>query len=114
MAILRLYDRIQPMPNPKRSFVTPQSSPALPSWAASLARRNLAGPLLLFAAGHRPLAFVAGQMLHLMDPLVGLLGIGAWDREAGAWADLLSRPDGPDQLAAALEEARHPAKEGPQ
>ncbi len=98
---------------PKPPSANPQSSPTLPPWANFLARRKLAGPVLLFAAGHRPLAFVTGQMMHLVDPVVGLLGFSAWDRGAGAWADLLSQPDGPEQILAALEAARSQPKDDP-
>ncbi len=96
---------------PRTSSANPQPSPALPPWATFLARRRLAGPALLFAVGHRPLAFVTAQMLHLVDPVVGLLGFSGWDREAGKWADLLSQPDGPEQILAALEAARSQPEE---
>ena len=102
---------------PKTPSANPQLSPTLPSWVTFLARRKLAGPALLFAAGHRPLAFVTGQMMHLVDPVVRLLGFSGWDREANGWADLLSAPDGPAQILAALESARtqpKPSKDNPQ
>jgi hypothetical protein len=60
--------------------------------------RQLTTPLLLFMAGHRPLAFFAGQALYLVAPLAALLG---W-RDAGSWADLLSAPDAMAALEAAL------------
>jgi len=99
---------------PKTTSANPQPSPALPLWATFLARRKLAGPALLFAASHRPLAFVAGQMMHLVDPVIGLLGFSAWDRKAEAWADLLTQPDGPDRILAALDAARsQPGEDAP-
>lgn len=61
--------------------------------------RQLATPLLLWMAGHRPLAFFAGQALYLAAPLAVLLG---W-RDAGAWAGLLSAPDAMRALEAALQ-----------
>jgi len=99
---------------PKTSSANPLLSPTLPPWVTFLARRRLAGPALLFAAGHRPLAFVTGQMMHLMDPVVGLLGFSAWDRGGRAWADLLSHPDGPERILAALAAARSQPKDAPQ
>jgi hypothetical protein len=60
----------------------------------------LATPLLLFVAGHRPLAFLAGQALYVTAPLGLLLG---WD-EITSWAELLSAPDAAQQLEAALGE----------
>ena len=62
------------------------------------ARRQLAGPLLLFLVSHRPLAFVCGQTLHLMQPLAGLLGIDA----CGEFAAELSQPDSARRLEDAL------------
>ena len=98
---------------PKTPSAKPQLSPTLPPWVTFLAQRKLAGPALLFAAGHRPLAFVTGQLMHVAAPVVGLLGLSGWDRGAEAWADLLSQPDGPEQILAALEAARSQLEEGP-
>lgn len=67
-----------------------------------IARRELIAPLLLFLAGHRPLAFVAGQTLHLAAPAGGLLGFDSWSE----WAALLSDPRGPDMLLEALDHAQ--------
>lgn len=67
-----------------------------------LARRQLTAPALLYLAGHRPLAFVAGQMLHIAAPIGGMLGFDALD----SWATLLSDPQGPDRLLEALDHAR--------
>jgi hypothetical protein len=65
---------------------------------AAIQRRQLAMPLLLFVAGHRPLAFLTGQALHLTAPLGLLLG---WNEITG-WAEWLSAPDAAEQLEAAL------------
>lgn len=66
------------------------------------ARRQFATPLLLFVAGHRPLAFFAGQLLYAAEPLGALLGLPAWTQ----WAALLSDPAQTDHLIATLD--RHP------
>lgn len=100
---------------PMHPSALPASNPPAPEQSADqvadqfvdlLARRRLLAPAALFVLGHRPLAFVAGQMILLLDPVAGLLGFAAWDRWAGPWANLLSRPDGPDRLAAMLIESR--------
>ena len=70
--------------------------------ANHLAERQLTTPALLFLAGHRPLAFVAGQMLHLTAPVGTMLGFDSWS----AWAELLSDPQGPERLLEALDHAR--------
>lgn len=66
--------------------------------ARAVADRKLTTPLLLFLAGHRPLAFFAGQALYMAAPLAALAG---W-RGAAAWADLLSMPDTLHTLEQAL------------
>ncbi|RIK40184.1 MAG: hypothetical protein DCC55_15815 [Chloroflexi bacterium] len=53
-----------------------------------LARLELLTPALCFLAGHRPLAFVAGQLLYLLEPLATLAGGSG----LSAWAELLSDP----------------------
>jgi hypothetical protein len=58
---------------------------------AAAQRRQLSGPLLLLLASHRPLAFVAGQLLYVAAPLAGLLG---W-RSVDAWAAWLSAAELP-------------------
>ncbi len=70
------------------------------------ARRQLAGPLLLFVAGHRPLAFACGQTLYAMQPLAELLGVDA----CGELAADLSRPESARSLEAALLAAAGPAE----
>lgn len=53
-----------------------------------LARRDLLTPALCFLACHRPLAFVTGQFLYLLEPLATLVGRPG----LAAWADLVSDP----------------------
>ena len=62
-------------------------------------KRQMVLPFLLFVAGHRPLAFVVGQLLYLAAPLATLLG---QERLMG-WALLLSDPDGAALLESALQ-----------
>jgi hypothetical protein len=69
--------------------------------ARALADRELLTPALLLLAGHKPLAFVAGQVLYGLAPIAALLGA----QSLQAWAALLSAPDGPAQLQRALEHA---------
>lgn len=67
----------------------------------TLAHHELLLPGLLFLTGHRPLAFVAGQFLHILAPAASMLGIaGVHD-----WAALLSNPRQVMQLQGALEDA---------
>jgi len=68
----------------------------------SLASRQLLAPALLLLAGHRPLAFVAGQTLYLAAPVGAMLGFGGWTE----WAQVLSDPRGTDQLLEALDHAQ--------
>lgn len=68
-----------------------------------LAQRELIAPALLLLASHRPLAFVAGQMLHLVTPVGAMLGYGD---ALNSWAELLSAPQGPDLLLEVLDHAR--------
>ncbi|MCY4081343.1 MAG: hypothetical protein OXF54_13960 [Caldilineaceae bacterium] len=68
-------------------------------------------PAVLFVAGHRPLAFVFGQALLILQPLAALLGSDG----LASWAHLLSHPGGPaalsDRLAALLDEDGFAARE---
>ena len=59
-----------------------------------LARRDLLTPALALLMSHRPLAFAAGQLLHLLDPLAILAG----RRGLAEWATLLSDPEQLAQL----------------
>ncbi|HXF62239.1 MAG TPA: hypothetical protein VNK95_11525 [Caldilineaceae bacterium] len=65
---------------------------------AAAHHRRLATPLLLFLVGHRPLAFLVGQMLYVAAPLGALLG---WE-DLDGWAALLSAPDATRRLESAL------------
>lgn len=73
-------------------------TPTIRQSIAALASRQLLTPALLYVAGHRPLAFLAGQGLFLAEPITAMLGIGA----VSEWATLLSDPDGPAELETAL------------
>lgn len=66
--------------------------------AAKLAHRQMLLPALLFLVSHRPIAFVAGQGLFLLQPLEILLNGTGWHD----WAALLSHPRGPAALEAFL------------
>ena len=68
----------------------------LPS--GSTQRHKLAAPLRLFAHSHRPLAFVGGQALLAVAPLIALLGWG----DAEGWAQWISAPNGADAVDAWL------------
>ncbi len=61
-------------------------------------QRQMVLPALLFVAGHRPLAFLLGQTLLVMQPLAALLGLD----HLGLWGHLLSQPDVPSNLTARL------------
>ncbi|MBW7882556.1 MAG: hypothetical protein H3C34_07955 [Caldilineaceae bacterium] len=76
-------------------------SPSVRRSVELLSRRRLVAPALLWLAGHRPLAFAAGQMAALAAPLASLMG----QPVVQEWADLLSTPDGPDALQRALHQA---------
>jgi hypothetical protein len=77
-----------------------QGAPNVEEVTALLHRRQLATPLLLLLASHRPLTFVAGQLLYLLAPLGALLG---WE-EIDTWAAMLSAPDAHARLSASLDE----------
>jgi hypothetical protein len=59
-----------------------------------LAERGLLTPALCFLASHRPLAFLTGQVLYLVEPLATLMGRPGLN----TWAELISDPQGLDQL----------------
>ena len=82
----------------KHSADTALLTPALQRAISAGHRREVALPLLLFVAGHRPLAFVVGQLLYLGLPGAVVLG---WPH-LGDWAALLSHPHGPPLLEQAL------------
>lgn len=62
--------------------------------------KELTQPLLLFLAGHRPIAFAVGQVLILGSPIGAMFG---WHAIAD-WADLFSHPNGPSQLEQLLRQ----------
>ena len=64
----------------------------------AIGRRQMVMPALLFLAGNRPLAFVLGQTLLVLQPLAALLGANG----LAAWGELLSEPTGPSTLTARL------------
>lgn len=65
---------------------------------ATVHSRHLTTTLLLLLASHRPMTFVAGQMLYALAPLCALLG---WE-QLDAWAALLSAPDANQRLTKML------------
>lgn len=67
---------------------------------SNLKRWHLSHAVLLFLAGHRPLAFVIGQGLYLLTPFAELIGFGTAER----FAQLLSQPEGVAWLEQALRE----------
>jgi len=88
------------MPAAVRSIepATTDAAPLADPLVAVLSQRGLLTPALLFAAGHRPLAFAAGQLLALVAPMAAVLGLP----HMMEWAHALSTPDGVDRLQAAL------------
>jgi hypothetical protein len=82
------------------SATQPEAAPATQptaSLAAALNRRGLTAPALLYLAGHRPLAFAAGQLLAVAAPLASVLGLPLM-----GWARLLSSPEDVERLQAEL------------
>ena len=74
-------------------------TPNIRSLIATIQKQEMILPLLLFVAGHRPCAFLAGQTLHLFSPMMDLVGLpGCRD-----WAELLSSRAGPELLESYLE-----------
>ena len=65
---------------------------------ATVHSRQLTTTFLLLLASHRPMTFVAGQMLYALAPLCALLG---WE-QLDAWAALLSAPDANQRLTKML------------
>lgn len=74
------------------------SAPFYQRMVRHIAQREMALPLLCLVAGHRPLAFVAGQILYLLEPLAAIGGQSRWQM----WAALLSDPAGYDLLTETL------------
>jgi hypothetical protein len=71
------------------------SQHAIDAMRQELARRELLTPVLVLLASHRPLAFAAGQLLYLLDPLAALAG----RPHLSAWAATLSDPVALAELA---------------
>lgn len=77
------------------------STDKLHSQAERIQQRQLSTPLLLFLYGNQPLAFVCGQCLHFITPMLNLISPNqAWHQ----WANLFSSTTGMDDLIRSLEE----------
>ena len=98
---LAIYARIDGMFEPRHSQQAPTILADSRQMLEALRSRHLASAALLFAAGHQPLAFASGQLLHVVEPLALILGI----RTCGVWARVLSHPEGPNALLEALNHA---------
>jgi hypothetical protein len=86
-----------------------QSGPQeLEMFIASIHRRHMAMPLLLFCASHHPLTFITGQLLFALAPLCALLGWG----NASEWAEFLSAPDANQRLRALFTAPAQPTSQG--
>ena len=70
-----------------------------------VAQRELSTAVLLFVAGHRPLAWLGAQALHLSAPWADLLGMAGW----AEWATLLEQPDGLQRIEDALRQSAAPS-----
>lgn len=66
----------------------------------TIKRWHMADAALLFLAGHRSLAFVAGQGLHLLSPIAMLAGF----EEVDKFASLLTERNGLAQLERQLKQ----------
>lgn len=78
-------------------------TPEMQGRIEALARRRLLLPALLFLSAHRPLAFLAGQLLWMAQPVSGLLLLSPEMQGAlEDWAHLLSHPQGPLALEQVL------------
>jgi len=84
-------------------------SPLSQQFIDACARRRLIGPLLLFVAGHRPLAFALSQTLYVVHPLASLLGVEG----CNALAIDLSAPDSARRLENALTQVAEPPESMP-
>ena len=74
------------------------SDDAVDEVVEAIRQRQMVMPALLFLAGHRPLAFVLGQTLLVLQPLAALLGADG----PRAWGELLSQPAALDILTERL------------
>ena len=64
-------------------------NPLVMALRRELVQRELLTPALLLLTSHRPLAFVASQLLYLLAPLAALAG----QPRLQPWAELFSDPD---------------------
>ena len=69
--------------------------------ARQVVSRGLTTPAILFLEAHRPLSFVAGQFLHALGPLAGLL---VEERDVERLAESLCRRDGVERLVRSIED----------
>lgn len=67
---------------------------------SAISQKRMVLPAVLFVAGHRPLAFIFGQVLLILQPMAVLLGSDG----LASWAHLLSHPGGPAALTVRLAE----------
>lgn len=74
-------------------------TPNIRSTIAAIQKQEMLLPLFLFVVGHRPCAFLIGQILHLFAPMADLLELP----ECSDWAELLSHQGGSKLLEAYLE-----------
>lgn len=82
-------------------LLSPPEEKFLRQVAQRVQRRGLRGPVVLALQAGQPLMFVAGQLLWIAQPALGLLGSG---KQAGQLAQLLEKPGAADLLLAFLEE----------
>lgn len=54
-----------------------------------ITQRELESPALCLLVSHRPLAFVAGQFLYFLEPILGMFGLV----DCRTWAQVLSEPE---------------------
>lgn len=103
--------RIRRKNGPQTKMRQDMTDRAVEETLAALRHRRMVLPAALFLAGHRPMAFIIGQMLLVLQPLAALLG----GTEIGAWGRLLSHPAGPaalgDRLAELMDEEKHTGPE---
>jgi hypothetical protein len=74
--------------------------------AASVARRRMTTPAILFLELLKPFSFLGSQALLLVEPLLG----SPMGRATRRWASLFEDCDNVDRLLGALEEQRRAAR----
>lgn len=82
-------------------LLSPPEERFLRQVAERVQQRGLRGPAVLALQAGRPLLLVAGQLLWVAQPALGLLGTG---RQVGQLAQLLEKPGAADLLLTFLEE----------